>query len=218
MKKNQVEKWERFKLLADRLHLSMKAQNLLAQNVTVAVNFARLHGVETSYNFEKLEKKRYQLQKLSDRMQRLIIDVESEKLGLRFHDGDFDILAPAHTPKEELQSYREFGWILITIGAVIVIGTLAHALLVIDENEVLRRDYNKLLEETNEKFCENPESSLCKSWLNKKEQSGFYKRESTVEKIQTAVSEIGTKIKKGAGIGMAIAIPLAVFLIARSFR
>lgn len=206
-REEQQKQWDRYKKSVKNNELIVEANAIRSKMAMVAMNYAGQHQIHLPYNSE-WDAKLALLRKALNRSKRLIDAVASETLGIRFVGDDIDIMAPAGMSDDEIAEYQTLGWILIAVGIVVVASVIAHSLWVQKQNEELRVKFNNLLYVADNKFCANPESNICKNWINRKKQENFTARKGTIEMLEDGIVSIGQTIKKGAGIGLMIAIPL----------
>lgn len=210
----QDKKWKSFKRQGRSVNLLVKATYLSVQNALAQQAFAKEHELELSA-FSPLHQKTKSLVKIDRALQNIITDVELELLGLRFTNGDFDILAPQGITGDALARYQptSLGWIPLVVGVVVVAGAVGWIAWLRMENETLVDDYNELLEETDNKFCADPNSDICQTWLQRKIEVAYEERESTIDKIAREAAELGKTLKTGAHWGLVIGIPLVLWAL-----
>lgn len=202
--------WRKFLHEANNVDLLTQANTIRAQMVLTALEFGVMVKQPLTVNPESLAKID-QLNKANNRNHRLISGVEIKKLGLRFSADDFDILASQGLSADEIAEYQALGWIPIAIGVVILSSALMYMGFLTQENENLKAEYNKLLNTADSKFCALPNSATCQAWNQTKQTENFEQKKTAIEKLESGVSDFVDTIKKGAGVGIAVAIALIAF-------
>jgi hypothetical protein len=61
-------------------------------------------------------------------------------------------------------------------------------------------------------LCADPNSQMCQDWQNDKSTGGYFKRETLIESVKDAISSVGSGAKTGLGWGLALAIPVLLWL------
>jgi hypothetical protein len=217
--KSQLRRWDRVVQKIRELELRIKANQARSEALDISLNYGAEKGVEPPIwpmpsPLERLETLKSHWRRLS----KILNGVRTEALGLQFFkDGEINVMGPPTMPPEEVQSWRAFGIapILIKIGVVIISGIVGYVVGLITTNNKLRNDYNELLLHTDETYCKEPGSKLCKDWIARKETSGYIKKLSISEKLEEAADNIGSSIGSGFGWGIALAIPLLIFMLTR---
>jgi hypothetical protein len=141
--------------------------------------------------------------------------VNQEKLGLQFFaDGEVNIMAPASMPPEEVRYWKGLaGWPIIAIGIAIVVGVVGTIALLKSENARLKKKVNWQHDQLNENFCQDPGSSLCNAWEQRKKDSGYDREIGLSETLDDMAGQIGGALKKGSMWGLVIAIPLIAYML-----
>lgn len=213
----QQRRWDLYKESIRNNDLIVQANGIRERMCRVASAFANANGIIFPLDatiFEKLELSK----KSVNRAKRLIDAVEKEVLGLRFTKDDIDIMAPPGMTDDEIAEYQNMGWILIVAGIVVVTGVIAHSLWVQSENDKLRDQMDNVLYAADGKFCKDPASDLCQKWLEKKKAEQFEPRKGTIAAIESGITNVAEKLKKGAKtitsglkIGLMVGIPLLLW-------
>jgi len=205
----ELELWNRASLISKRVNLRSYAMKMMFKNILIIHKFA----IENKITLDEPE-----LPDLEMRMNKALTEIERLKddmcgvnqleLGIQLSSGgeDLDIVQP---DSQEMS----LGWVLpAVIGAVIVVGIIARWAFLEQEVSEISAKYNGILRRSDMALCENPNSAQCKQWQTVKKTGGYYKRESLVESVKSAVTTIGTVSKKGLGAGLALAIPLLLWM------
>jgi hypothetical protein len=205
---NEQKKWDEILNKFSRVQRKMVVCLLLEQNLGILQGFAAKNSLSMpSLNTEDAEKFKISLAEMA-RIQRAIHAVERLELGVRFENGDVDIIAPPWYTKEQIESYN-LGWIIpVVIGVALIIGLAARIIKVEMDFDDLAKKQKQLIAAADQAICANPQDPRCDEWKQEKQRSGFTKTESTIDQIKKGLSEFGKVVTKGAGIGLMIAIPL----------
>lgn len=124
--------------------------------------------------------------------------VQTKKYGLRWRDGDFDIIAP---PEESMGAL----FIPLMIGAVILAGCFATLYSIGKSSDKLMVDYKVLNKAADSALCSDPNSDLCKGWNVVKTQQHIEEKESFADTLKGGLSK-----------GITIALALVGGLVALS--
>lgn len=192
----------------------MEANSIRANMASSAIDYGNSVGMPIAHDpawFDKLAL----IRKSANRNKRLIDAVNSERLGLRFNNGDMDIMAPASMTADEVAEYQALGWIIIVSGIVVLAGVVAYITWLQKENEDLKTKFNNLLFASDKTFCRDPNSSVCQKWVDRKARENFEAKKGTIEQLESGIKSVAQTAKKGLGIGIAIAIPLVLWSLAR---
>lgn len=216
----QIEKWERVKKSVKALGLRIQANRYLAENLSTALSFGKRHKIELPAlgdpnPFEVLKG----LQGEYLRLEKLINGVELEKLGLRFEpDGDISIMGPSSMSEDELKYWRgleggDLGWLIVPIGIVVLGTVIAYIIDINERNDELELREKKYLDHLNNRYCEDPNSSTCKLWLKEKDDQDYGKNLTLVDKFKQQAKKMVEVATTGMGWGIAIAIPLLIYML-----
>jgi hypothetical protein len=205
----ELELWQRAKKAARRVNLLSYAMKMRFKNVLLVHAFAQERKI--TLNEPTLPDLEMRMNKALSEIERLKDDmcgVSQLELGVQLSSGgnDLDIVQPE-------SSTMSLGWILPAIvGGVIVIGIIARWAYLESEVSEISAQYNGVLKRSDMALCENPDSEQCKAWEHAKQTGGYYKRESLIESVKSAVSTAGVAAKKGLSAGLALAIPLLLYM------
>jgi hypothetical protein len=118
---------------------------------------------------------------------------------------DLEILQP--------QESTSFGWIIpVALGAVVLAGLIARWVYLEKEVTFVHEQYNGILDRSDKKLCADPKSKTCADWKAIQTSGGYEKRQGIID---SALATIKGAAQTGISWGLAIAVPLAVFLIFR---
>jgi hypothetical protein len=209
---------------ASEIALWNKAQKL-AQRTTILVYLAKLQWqqIKLTHEFavaQKIALGEPDLPDLADRMFSAIKEVEKLQtnmcevnkmtLGLRpsANGKDLDIVRP--------ESIEFSGWwIPAAIAAVVVTGIIARWYYLEGEVSEITAKYNGVITRSDMALCgEDKSSQLCQDWEKAKASGDYYKRETIIDSVKNAAKSVGKTASKGLGAGLALAIPLLIWLYA----
>lgn len=205
----ELELWDKAQKAARRVNLRSYAMKMQFKNIVMVHKFALDRKI--TLNEPELPDLEMRMNKALTEIERLKDDmcgVNQLELGVQLSSGgnDLDIVQPE-------SSTLSFGWILpAVIGAVIVVGIIARWAYLEQEVSEISAQYNGILKRSDMALCENPDSDQCKAWEHAKQTGGYYKRETLIESVKSAVSTVGSVAKKGLGAGLALAIPLLLWM------
>jgi len=104
------------------------------------------------------------------------------------------------------------GFIVIAAGVVIVAG-LAWALYERDKSaREITRKFNALSRATDQMFCEKESPETCAEWKQWKADSGYGDQKSALDR---ALDSIGSAAKTGTSWGLALGIPLVLYMVSQ---
>lgn len=203
----ELKLWDAATVHAKRVSLESYAMRSLFANLLQTHTFAAANNVTLSEP---------ELPDLEMRMNKALTEIEllrtqmdkvsNLEMGIQVtSDGkDLNIVEPTTT---------QLGWVLpAVLGVVVVVGIIARWAQLEQEVGEITAQYNGILKRSDMALCEDPDSEMCQNWEHDKQTGGYYKRETIVENIKSAVKSIGTASKKGLGAGIAILIPLLALM------
>ena len=207
-------KWLDFKDKVKALSLEVSANRLTLANLHTVERFAEEHKIDI-LTVSDADKKLDMIIKAAKRLEKWIRLVDDGILGIRFKDGDFDIMAPQGTTDDQLVEYQSFsGWpFVIAIGVIVFVSAVFYTMMIRDENDKLRKDFNRVIYDAESRFCAVPGSPACEAWLQKREDSGYNENLSLMDEIKLQLKTIGKGAAKGAGILLLVGIPALILYL-----
>ena len=203
--------WDRAEQLMRRCVLKGYAARLKHAQIIAAAKHGAKYG--TTINIPEMAdletRMNAALTEIED-LRRYHCDVNGLHLGVRLSaDGkDLDILSPAPMSMGAI-------WIpMIAIGAVILVGIIARWVYLESEVQEVNNKYNGVISKANMALCENPDSDMCKDWNKSKQTGDYYKRQTLLDKVESAVTTVGKAAKSGLSWGVMLAIPMLLYLYA----
>lgn len=203
----QICAWNKLLKAHARAGDAIDRATLLLYNIRTTYNFAKQKGIALPKLNPNLEKRLLDVITAFQKSNEAIRLVEDKVYGIRLNNGDIDIMKPNEKSFQGLI-------IPIIIGIVILAGAIATALWQKDEADKLSKKYNDILESSDDQFCEDRESSLCKAWEEKKLQKKYEKNMTIADTLKSGIVKAGTGLKLGALIG----IPIALFFLFRKSK
>jgi len=205
--KKELQLWDRAQTIAKRVNLRSYALKLQWKQIVLTHNFSKAN--ELSLNepeLPDLADRMFEVLHEIESLKNLMFGVESLEMGVRLSaDGeDLDIVEP---------NEKGFGWVLpAVIGAVIVVGIIVRWAHLEEEVSILSAKYNGVITRSDMALCANPDSDMCHDWEKSKASGDYYHRETLIDEVKNAVSTVGKVAKKGLGAGLALAIPLLLWM------
>lgn len=204
----ELDLWTKAERIERRVTLLSYAVKNQFHNIVLTHNFAKTNAFSLEEpELPELEKRMLlvlsEVKTLTDDM----CGVRQLELGIRVSDNgkDLDIVEP--------DEMKTMGWVIPAIGiGLLVAGIIARWIHLENEVSDVTAKYNGILKRSDMALCSDPHSKLCIDWESVKKTGGYYKRQTLVESIKSAADKVGTAAKKGLGAGLAMAIPLLLWL------
>ncbi|MDD5347802.1 MAG: hypothetical protein PHT59_04225 [Candidatus Omnitrophica bacterium] len=165
--------------------------------------FAARSGVALPSLSPDLEVRFAKLQADNEELKNAVRKVEDREWGARWNGRDFDIVIP------QAGLSGIFIPIAIGVGIVALAGLITRLAYLEDQNKEISRQFNALLDSTDETLCSDPSSPACVNWQIERKASGYEKQRSFADSISSAASTVGA----GLGKGLMIALPLVALAI-----
>jgi hypothetical protein len=203
----EISMWEKAEKIAKRVNLLSYIVKMQWLNIKVTHAFAKSASIElgepdlpdyADRMFAVLNK----IEPLKDAM----CKVNQLELGIKISSSgnDLDIVQPQDT---------SFGWVIPVIGvSLIVAGVIGLWKELSDDLEEITQKYNGVLKKADALICKNPNDKICKDWENSKKENNYYKRESIIDSVKSALVSFGGAAKKGLGWGVALLLPVLALL------
>ena len=190
--------WEKARRLADAMADRVSILRLLGINAGITWSFAQKHGFGIDKPAE-LEKRTIDLEEKVNGVIHLIRKVEDHDLAIQYTGDDINIVDPD-------QNFG-FPFVVVGIGVVVLAGLVGTLLYYKSEYDEIRPKYNNLLVATDRMFCKEDSPETCAEWIRYKEDTGYTKRRTLVERITDG---LGAATRTGAKWGLTIGIPLII--------
>jgi hypothetical protein len=203
----EISMWEKAEKIAKRVNLLSYIVKMQWLNIKLTHTFAKSASIELGEP---------DLPDYADRMFSVLNKIESLKdamckvnqleLGIKISSSgnDLDIVQPQDT---------SFGWVIPVIGvSLIVAGVIGLWQELSDDLEEITKKYNGVLKKADALICKNPNDKICKDWENSKKENNYYKRESIIDSVKSALVSFGGAAKKGLGWGVALLLPVLALL------
>lgn len=206
----ELSLWNQAMKLANRTNLLSYIVKLQWMNIKVIHEFAKANEISLGEpDLPDLADRMFVALKRIESLKDLMCRVNQLELGISMsiNGKDLDIVEPKES------SYLSFGWVIPLIGASLVVaGIIGIWKELSDEAEEIREKYNGVIERADNLLCKDSSSKLCKDWEEEKKENDFYKRETIIESVKSALVSVGKKAKTGLGWGVALLIPLLGYL------
>jgi hypothetical protein len=203
----ELSMWERAEKISKRaLLLSYIVQNQW-MNLKLTHAFAKSASIELGEPdlpdyADRMFTVMHKIEPLKDAM----CKVNQLELGIKISSSgnDLDIVQPQDT---------SFGWVIPVIGvSLIVAGVIGLWQELSDDLDEITKKYNGVLKKADALICKNPNDKICKDWENSKKENNYYKRESIIDSVKSALVSFGGAAKKGLGWGVALLLPVLALL------
>jgi hypothetical protein len=203
----EISMWEKAEKIAKRVNLLSYIVKMQWLNIKLTHTFAKSASIElgepdlpdyADRMFSVLNK----IEPLKDAM----CKVNQLELGIKISSSgnDLDIVQPQDT---------SFGWVIPVIGvSLIVAGVIGLWKELSDDLEEITQKYNGVLKKADALICKNPNDKICKDWEKSKKENNYYKRESIIDSVKSALVSFGGAAKKGLGWGVALLLPVLALL------
>jgi hypothetical protein len=203
----EISMWEKAEKIAKRVNLLSYIVKMQWLNIELTHTFAKSASIElgepdlpdyADRMFSVLNK----IEPLKDAM----CKVNQLELGIKISSSgnDLDIVQPQDT---------SFGWVIPVIGvSLIVAGVIGLWKELSDDLEEITQKYNGVLKKADALICKNPNDKICKDWEKSKKEKNYYKRESIIDSVKSALVSFGGAAKKGLGWGVALLLPVLALL------
>lgn len=209
----QTALWNQFKAIVNNCHLRHEANNIRLDMIDSAIQFGDSRGIQT-YKYYKSKDTPNQTRKRNiAKLKKMILDVENERLGIRFAKDDIDIMAPVGWTEDQTAEYSLEGFWVIGIGIVVAAAVIAYGRWLYEREQQATQDYNRILKTVDGKLCADSDSETCRDWTKTKKQQNFEPKKSTIETLESGIVDTIQKVKSAASIGLMIAIPLILLSI-----
>lgn len=212
--------YTRLKISVRRATLTTILNDSLAWQTREALAFGLAQGEKIPMASAELEQRRFDIARKVGRLNNLLNGIEAERLGIRLakNQNDLDIYASPDATNDEIANWQEPALgiapvVFIIAGVLIVAGAVAAAYKVMEANTEITAEYNKLLAETDKKYCSVPGSDLCKKWLSRKSQQDYQQKTAVAEQVKNEISSIGSGISSGLSTGLMLALPLVALYV-----
>lgn len=201
---DDLSRWKRLLDEHDRAMSAIDRAALLLTNIYITWTFAKEAGIALPAFDPDLETQYFDSSNAIHDLTRAIRLVQDKQAGIRpLGANDLDILEPQ-------QSLSGGLIIAVIIGIVILAGAVGTAIYQSSVATKLGNEYRKILFDTNQIFCQNPQSELCQKWT-------AYKQKRRYDQNLKMADSLGETLKKGvkavAG-GLATGLLVAVAAIA----
>lgn len=201
--------WSASQQAMQRITAMAYAVRLQYENVKTIASFYRDRGINfPEPEIANTEQRMATAIKAIDELRRMHCDVTGQRIGVALSPSgnDLDLVEPGSTIGAI--------WIPIAIGVVVVAGIIARWAYLEKEINTISDHYNGILIRADQSLCADPNSQMCKDWKSTKAKGGYTKRETIVDSVKSAVGKVGGYASTGLGVGLAIAIPAALLLLA----
>jgi hypothetical protein len=201
---SEMATWDRLLAEHQRAWTAIHVCDAIWQNAIIAAQFAAEQGVSIETIPAALEQRYLNVRQNFSRLTRAIRGAEDHTLGVRFRDGDVDIMAT------DLDSAQEQGFgavVLIIAGVVVVAAAIGVAYWATQNALEISMQARAIVQKADRQFCADPSSALCSEWKNEKKTTVFEKNETLADTIKSGISRVGG----GLVIGLIALIAVGLF-------
>lgn len=212
-------RWKLFKTATRNLELLTESNGIRLNLMQAAVDFGSQNGITVSHNPEDLKYVDV-TRKFVNRSKRLIDAVELEELALRFTHNDIDIMAPPGTTSDEIAQYQSLDFFIVaTITYVVVWSSIyAATTYALDHSEKLATTNNNQIYKNDMNFGTHKDPQIRQRWKEMKKEKDFQPKKSIIGDLMDGIQGLGDFMKKKAGMGLVIAVPVIAALLFLSLR
>lgn len=216
----ELKLYNRLQSTVKRAALTVVLNDSLAWQTQEALAYGLQQGERIPMTPIDLEQRRFDLSRKVGRLVNLVNSIEQQKLGIRLskNQNDLDIYASPEANDDEIAKWQEpsFGihpvvWVIA--GVLIVAGALAAAYKIMEANTAITAEYNRLLAETDKKYCSVPSSDLCKKWLSRKSEQDYQQKVGLADQARKEIASIGSGISSGLSTGLLLALPIVALYV-----
>ena len=206
----ELRLWDRAMKLARRVNLMSYNIKLQWLNIKVIHDFAKEKQIALDEpDLPDIADRMFVVLKRIESLKDLMCQVNQLELGISISKSgnDLDIVKP------EDSSSLSFGWVIPLIGiSLVVVGVIGIWKELSDETEEITAKYNKVIDKADKLLCTDSSTEICEEWEEEKKSKGYYKRESIIESVKSALISAGKTAKKGLGWGMMLLIPVLALM------
>lgn len=209
----ELRKWEEAQRRLSRSFTLAKSSILLWQNLKMMSEFLTAHNFQlATFPTEELGELEALYLRTWNELQtikKLVRAVEDQEYGLRYRNGDFDIIDPSQSSVDGFG----FPFIPVVVGVVALAGLITRLVYCERTLTEIRSDYNDILEHSDAALCADPSSQICADWEAEKQTKKYEVQKSFSDHLKES---LGSVAGKGAGYGILILIGgLAVSMLLR---
>lgn len=208
---HELALWEQAEQLMRRCVLKGYVARLKHAQINAAIKHGLKYGTTISVpEMAELEPRLSTALDSIEQLRQQHADVNGLHLGVRLSEGgnDLDIVSPQPMAMGAI-------WIPIAIGAVVIAGIIARWAYLETEVSEITNAYNGVISRADMALCDDPTSEMCTEWKHSKTVGDYKKRETLIDSVQSAISKVGSGAKTGLSWGLALAVPLIIFLLKR---
>lgn len=206
----ELRLWDQAMKLAQRANLLSYGVKLQWLNIKLIHDFAKKKQIALDEpDLPDIADRMFTVLKRIESLKDLMCQVNQLELGISISKSgnDLDIVKP------EESSSLSFGWVIPLIGvSLVVAGVIGIWQELSDETEEITEKYNKVIDKADKLLCTDSSSEICEEWEEEKESKGYYKRESIIDSVKSALVSAGQTAKKGLGWGVMLLIPVLALM------
>lgn len=206
----ELRLWDQAMELAQRANLLSYNVKLQWLNIKVIHDFAKSKQIALDEpDLPDIADRMFVVLKRIESLKDLMCQVNQLELGISISKSgnDLDIVKP------EEPTSMSFGWVIPLIGISLVIaGVIGIWKELSDEAEEITEKYNKVIDKADKLLCTDSSPEICEEWEEEKKSKGYYKRESIIDSVKSALVSAGQTAKKGLGWGMMLLIPVLALM------
>lgn len=206
---SEMSRWRELLKQHEKASIAVDMAGFLLQNIYTSYSFAKENDVTVPEFDPSLETRYYDVRQSFETSKKAIRLVEDHQFGIKTNGSDIDIIEPPQTTFS--------GFIIpVAIGIVVLATAIGTAIWQSKIATDIANEYRKLLFDTNQIFCANPNSQLCKNWIQ-------YKKVKKYDQNTKIADSLGETLKKGVktvagglATGLLVAVAAVIFLRSRT--
>jgi hypothetical protein len=207
---DDLSRWHRLLQEHDVASNALDRAGLLLFNIYTTWSFAAENSISLPNFDAKLEQQYFDVKDSFEKSKKAIRLVQDHELGIRPSGAsELDIIEPPQTG--DLQGLI----IPIAIGIVVLAAAIGTAIWQSSVATKIANEYRKILFDTNQIFCGNPNSDLCNKWNSYKETRKYSQNLKMADSLGETLKKGVKVVAGGLATGLLVAVALVFFLRSR---
>lgn len=207
------EIWERAKREVRRLNLTILQGRIMLTQVIDAHNIANTNGVNLGIDISGLARNIAWLEQQGSEYAQAVSWVDQRKLAIAVHGGDVDIIYP-----EQYQPFDGIVVVAAVAGVALLVGFIALNIVAMAKAQEQNAQLRQAKKSADEILCSDASSPQCQQWQRKKQSTAYKEKDGMIKSLGKNIVKLGKKVGGGLSMGVALAVPLVAFMLARGKR